>query len=53
MKNLVGKKYGRLTVIEFDRVEKKVSSTGKSYKYSYYWRCKCECGNCCIEMLDG
>lgn len=45
MENLVGKKYGRLTVTEFDHKEKRVSSTGKSCSYFYYWKCKCECGN--------
>ena len=35
MKNRVGEKYGRLTVIKFDREENN----------EYYWICKCDCGN--------
>lgn len=35
---MVGKKFGKLTVIEL------ASSTGKR-KYERYWLCKCECGN--------
>jgi len=35
MKNLVGKKFGRLIVLKFDRRVKNHS----------YWLCKCECGN--------
>ena len=34
--NLIGKKFGRLTVIELDKA--------KSYNRPY-WICKCECGN--------
>ena len=35
MEDLTGKKYGKLTVIKF--IERKYTS--------YYWLCKCECGN--------
>lgn len=34
MINLVGDKYGRLTVVEFDRLQ----------KHKTYWKCVCECG---------
>lgn len=34
--NLVGKKYGYLTVIEY---------AGKTKKYESLWLCKCDCGN--------
>ena len=34
MKDLSGNKYGRWTVIQFDRV----------FKGQYYWLCRCECG---------
>lgn len=43
MKDYKGKKFGRLTVIEFDKKTKNVSKKGKTY-YSYYWKCKCDCG---------
>lgn len=34
MINLVGQKYGRLTVVEFDRLQ----------KHKTYWKCVCDCG---------
>lgn len=34
MLDLVGEKYGRLTVVEFDRLERRKS----------YWKCVCDCG---------
>lgn len=43
-KDLKGKKFNRLTVIEFDKektMEKRQTST---QKYSW-WKCQCECGN--------
>ncbi len=43
MKDYKGKKFGRLTVIEFDKRIKNVSKNGKNY-YGYYWLCKCDCG---------
>lgn len=44
MKDYKGKRFGRLTVIEFDKRTKNISKNGKVY-YSYYWKCKCDCGN--------
>ena len=38
MKNLEGKRFGKLTVISFSHKEK-----GKSHD-KYYWNCKCDCG---------
>lgn len=38
--DMIGKKYGRLTVLEF--VETKEEQKGK---YVRYYRCKCDCGN--------
>lgn len=43
MKDYTGKKFGRLTVIKFDKRTKNVSKKGKTY-YSYYWKCSCDCG---------
>lgn len=34
MIDMVGKKFGRLTVVEFDRLE----------KHKTYWKCACDCG---------
>lgn len=41
LKNLIGAKFGRLTVI--DRAKDYISSTGKTRKV--VWLCQCECGN--------
>ena len=40
--DLTGKKFNKLTVISFDY--KKRQPNGK---YTYYWKCKCDCGNEC------
>lgn len=37
--DLTGKVFGRLTVLELDRVDK------CSYGYNVYWKCQCACGN--------
>lgn len=34
MIDMIGKKFGRLTVVEFDRLQ----------KHKAYWKCVCECG---------
>ena len=40
--SLVGERYGRLTVLELDHVEKS----------RRYWKCKCECGNITV-VIEG
>lgn len=40
IKNIIGNKYGKLTVIEFSHMKGENS----------YWKCKCECGN---EIIRG
>lgn len=40
--NLIGEKYGRLTVIE---------SAPNRGKYTQ-WKCQCECGNICVKTTD-
>ena len=37
--DLVGKRFGRLSVLKFD---KKTTKSGGSY--NYYWLCRCDCG---------
>lgn len=41
--DLVGKKFGKLTVIKFDRVEYKRDAKGKNRDRGY-WLCRCDCG---------
>lgn len=41
--DLIGCRFGRLTVIKFDRKETKISKRGIKQYYSY-WLCKCDCG---------
>lgn len=42
--DLIGKKFNKLTVIKFDRIEHKRDSKGKN-RDKGYWLCKCDCGN--------
>lgn len=42
--DLLGKKFNKLTVVKFDRIEYKRDSKGKNRNKSY-WLCKCDCGN--------
>lgn len=35
MKNLIGKKFGKILVLDYDGVRP---------KYQHYWKCKCDCG---------
>ena len=42
--NLIGKKYGKLTVVEYLKREKWIDSKGRKRK-NIYWKCKCDCGN--------
>ena len=44
-KNLVGQKFGKLTVISIGDIEKKKQSGRKSLRQYQRWLCKCECGN--------
>ena len=41
---LIGKKFGKLTVISFDKIIYKTDSNGKNRNQGY-WLCKCDCGN--------
>lgn len=48
MKDLTGKVFDRLTVIEFSH--KEIDNRGK---YKYFWKFRCECGNEVIRRADG
>ena len=39
MKNIIGNKYNKLTILELERKEK------KNNHWRYYYKCQCECGN--------
>ena len=41
--DLIGRKFNKLTVIKFDRIEHKRDSKGKN-RDKGYWLCKCDCG---------
>lgn len=41
-KDLTGKKFGKLTVLGLDRVERVKRKNGDRNKF--YWKCRCECG---------
>jgi hypothetical protein len=43
MKDIIGKKFGRLTVLELERQEQRIVN-GKKYGQIYYYLCKCDCG---------
>ena len=42
IKDVTGKKFGRLTVLSYSHTTKRRS----------YWNCKCDCGNECLRSLD-
>lgn len=44
MENLIGRKFNRLTVIEFDHKDK---------YYNSFWKCRCDCGNEVIVRAGG
>lgn len=43
-RELIGRKFGKLTVIGFDKIIYKTDSKGKNRNQGY-WLCKCDCGN--------
>lgn len=50
--NLIGKKFGKLTVIRFERIEHKRDSKGKNRDVGF-WLCKCDCGNEVVASRNG
>ncbi|KJW12855.1 hypothetical protein [Levilactobacillus spicheri] len=51
MKDIVGQKFGLLTVIAFDHREIHVRPNGKK-TYRIYWKCRCECGSVVVRRRD-
>ena len=43
-KNIIGQKFGMLTVIDF---------TNQSRHHSAIWKCQCDCGNICYATTEG
>lgn len=41
--SLIGRRYGRLVVVEY-------SHAIKSRSWQYYWKCQCDCGN--VSIVD-
>ena len=46
--NIIGKKFGHLTVLKLDHKKQIFNSSGKKNGWFYYYLCECECGNECI-----
>lgn len=46
--DIVGKKFGRLTVLRFDHKEPSILKNGTKNGFKYYYLCKCDCGNTAI-----
>lgn len=46
--DIIGKKFGELTVLEFDHKEQIYNSKGIKNGFKYFYLCKCECGNISI-----
>lgn len=49
--DFVGKKFGKLTVIEFSHKKQRFASNGKKNGNDFYYKCKCECGNETISRI--
>ena len=45
-----GEKFGRLTVIKLDHIEKYTNPTGKLSRNEEFYLCTCDCGNECIIL---
>ena len=51
IKDLTGKRFGKLLVLEF--VDKKTTISKKGYRNTnVYWKCKCDCGKEVIRLGD-
>lgn len=49
VEEVIGRIYGRLTVVGLDRIEPRIiQTTGKQNGWNYYLVCECECGNTCV-----
>lgn len=49
LKDLTGKRFGKLAVVGLARIEKVLYKNGTRNRF--YWECKCDCGN--VVIIDG
>lgn len=47
-KNIIGQRYGRLTVLYRTQVPKNIQTK----KPHSFWKCQCDCGNTCVVSVD-
>lgn len=47
--DIIGKKFGNLTVLKYSHKETKFFR-GQKHGYLYYYICQCDCGNICIKL---
>ena len=47
IKSMIGRKIGRLKVINFDHMEENKDKRGRTAN-KYYFKCQCDCGNTCV-----
>ena len=45
MIDLIGKKFGQLTVLNLDHKQQRFSKKGTKEGFRYFYKCKCSCGN--------
>ena len=48
MNDIIGKKFGRLTVVELHHKKQRFYKDGRKRGFLYYYLCKCDCGNLSI-----
>lgn len=50
-KDLLGKTFGKLTVISLDHIQQKYRN-GKKWGHKSFWKCKCACGKTTVVRQD-
>nr|DAJ74779.1 MAG TPA: PVL ORF-50-like family [Caudoviricetes sp.] len=51
--DIIGQKFGRLTVIKIDHLKPRYNKTGGLKGHRIYYLCQCDCGNTHIAGRDG
>lgn len=52
MNDIIGKKFYRLLVVSFDSKKQRYDKNGKKKGFSYYYKCKCDCGQTTIVRKE-